>query len=144
MKVILGYLEWFRAANSITLVNSLSPQMCELVEVDVASWCGHFWLVRNELQKFVELKFKFLSFDTFDISQIFWQPRPKYIYCIFLKGLCWVFVCWILYNALCSMSLVFSEFYFVPHRAINSWHHMLCYLKNIYNHITFTASLERA
>ena len=30
------------------------------------------------------------------------------------------------------MSLVFSGFYFVPHRAINIWHHVLCYLPNIY------------
>ena len=101
--------------------------MSELVEDAVASGCGdrvgHFWLIRNELQKFVELKFEFFSFNTFDVSQIFWkqveQPRPKYS-CIFLKGLCLVFVCWILNNALCSMSWVFSGFYFVPHYAINT------------------------
>ena len=115
--------------DSTTLVNSLSPQMSELVEDAIASRCGdivgHFWLIRNELQKFVELKFEFFSFNTFDVSQIFWQrvvqPRPKYSYCIFLKGLCWVSDCWILNNALCSMSWVFSGFYFVPHCAINIW-----------------------
>ena len=41
------------------------------------------------------------------------------------------------------MSWVFSGFYFVPHCPINIWYHMLCYLRNIYNYITFTASLER-
>ena len=37
----------------------------------------------------------------------------------------------------------FLVFYCVPHCAINIWHNMLCYLPNIYNYITFTASLER-
>ena len=109
------------------------------------SWT--FLLIRNELQKFVELKFEFFSFNTFDVSQIFSQrvvqPRPKYSYCIFLQGLCWVSVCWMLNDALCSMSWVFSGFYFVPHRAINIWHHMPCFLLNIYYNITFTASLKR-
>ena len=144
-------LPYGRVGDSTTLVNSLSPQMSELVEDAVASWCGdivgHFGLIRNELQIFVELKFEFLSFNTFDVSQIFWQrvvePRPKYSYCILLKGLCWVSICWIQNNALCSMSWVFSGFYFVPHCAINIWHDMLCHLPNIYNNITFTASLER-
>ena len=58
------------------LVNSLSPRMSELVEDAVASWCGdivgYFWLIRNELQKFVELKFEFFSFNTFYVFQIFW------------------------------------------------------------------------
>ena len=138
-----------RVGDSTTLVKSLGPQMSELAEDAIASWCGdivgHFWLVRNELQKFVELKFDFLSFNTFDVSQIFWQrvvqPRPKYSYCILLKGLCWVSVCRIL--TLCSMSWMFFGFYCVPHCAINICHHMLCYLPNIYNNITFTASLER-
>ena len=111
-----------RVGDSTTLVNSLRTQMSELVEDAIASWCGdivgHFWLIRNELQKFVELKFEFFSFNTFDVSRIFWQrvakQRPKYSYCIILKGLCWVSVCWILNNALCSMSWVFSGFYFVP------------------------------
>ena len=47
--------------DSTTSVNSLSPQMSELVEDAVASLCGdivgHFRLIRNELQKFVELEF---------------------------------------------------------------------------------------
>ena len=77
---------------------------------------------------------------TFDVSQIFWQrvvqPRPKYSYCILLKGLCWVSVCWILNNALCSMPWMFSDFYCVPNCAIIIWHHLLCYLPNIYNYIT--------
>ena len=64
-----------RVGESTTLVNSLSPQMSELVEDAVASWwgdiVGHFWLIRNELQKFVLLKFEFFSFNTFVVSQIF-------------------------------------------------------------------------
>ena len=131
--------------------NSLSSQMSELVEDAIASWCddivGHFWLVRNGVEKLVEHKFEFLSFNTFDVSQIFRQrvvqPRPKYSYCILLKGLCWVSICLILNNALCSMSWMFSGFYCVPNCAINIWHHMLCYLPNIYNYVTFAASLER-
>ena len=59
-----------RVEESTTLVNSLIPQMSELVEDAVASCCGdivmHFWLIRNELQKLVELKFEFFSFNTFD------------------------------------------------------------------------------
>ena len=62
--------------------------MSELIEDAVASRCGdivgHFWLIGNECQKFVELKFEFLSFNTFDVYQIFWQrvvqPRPKCSY----------------------------------------------------------------
>ena len=155
---LLGYLEWLRrrllhdrVRDSTTVVNSLSPQMSELVEDAIASWCGdivgHFWLIRNGLEKLVELKFEFLGFNTFDVSQIFWQrvvqPMPKYSDCILLKGLCRASVCWMLNNALCSMSWMFSVFYCVPHCAINIWHHMLCYLPYIYNYITFTASLER-
>ena len=91
-----------------------------------------------------ELKFEFFSFNNLGVPQIFWQrvvqPRPKYSYCIFLKGLCWVSVRWILNNALCSMSSMFSGFYCVPNCAINIWHHMLCYLPNIYNSMKFTAS----
>ena len=101
--------------DSTTFVNSLSSQMSELVEDAVVSWCGdivgHFWLIRNELQK---AQIEVCSFDTFDVSQIFWQrvvqPRPKYSYCILLKGLCWLFVCWIPNNALCSMSWMFFGF----------------------------------
>ena len=106
------------------------------------SWCGdivgNVWLIRNELQKFVELKFEFLNFNTFDVFQIFWQrvaqPRPKYSYCIFLKGLCWVSVCWILNKALCSMTWMFSGFYFVSHFTIYIWHNMLWYFSNIYTY----------
>ena len=89
-----------RVRDSTTSVNSLSTQKSELVEDAVASWCGaiagHFFFIMNELQKFVELKFEFISFNTFDVSQIFWQrvvqTRPRYSYCILLKGLCWVSV----------------------------------------------------
>ena len=81
-----------------------------------------------------------MSLRYFD-NELLW--RPKYSYCIFLKGLCWVSVCWILNNALHSMSWAFYGFYFVPHCAINIWRHILCYLPNIYNYITFKASLER-
>ena len=69
--------------------------MSKRVEGAVASCCndiiGHFVIIRNELWKFVELKFDFFSFNTFDVFQIFWQrvvqPRPKYSYSFFLKGL---------------------------------------------------------
>ena len=40
-----------RVGDSTTLVNSLSPQMSELVEDAIASWCGyivgHFWLIEE-------------------------------------------------------------------------------------------------
>ena len=46
--------------DSTIVVNSLSPQMSELVEDAIASWCGdivgHFWLVRNGVEKLVELR----------------------------------------------------------------------------------------
>ena len=49
--------------------------MSELVEDAVASYCGdvvgHFSLIRNELQKLVELKSEFSNFNTFNVSQIF-------------------------------------------------------------------------
>ena len=64
-----------RVEDSTTVVNSLSPRMSELVEDAVVSCCGdivgHFWLVRKGVEKLVELKFEFLSFNTFDVSQIF-------------------------------------------------------------------------
>ena len=110
-----------RVGDTTTLVNSLSPQMSELVYDAIASWCDivwHFWLIRNELRKLFELKFEFFSFNTFDVSQIFWQrvvqPRPNYSYCIHLKGSCSVSVCWILNNALRSMSWMFSGFIVCP------------------------------
>ena len=152
----LSVLEWFRSSrgrvgDSTTLVNSLGPQMSELVEDAVASCCGntvgHFLLIWNELQKLVELKLKNFSFNIFNVSQIFWQTSCTtetqiQLLHFFLKGLCWVSVCWILINALFHVLGVFW-FYFVPHCSINIWHHMLCYLPDIYNYITFTASLER-
>ena len=123
--------------------------MSELFEDAVASWCGdivgHFWLIRNELQKFVEVKFEFFSFNTFDVSEIFWQrvvqPMIKYSHCIFLKGLCWVSVCWILNNALCSMSWVFWFLFCTPlcHQYLAPY--VVLSSKYIYNYITFTASL---
>ena len=95
----------------------------------------HIWLIRKELQ------FEFFSFNTFNVPQIFCQcivqTRPKYSYWIFLKELCWVSVCWIMNNALCSISLVFSGFCCVPHCAISLQlvlcldHHMICRLSQI-------------
>ena len=140
-----------RLVDSTTLVNSLSPQMSELVEDAVASWCanivGHFWLIRNEFQKFAELKFEFFSFNTFDVSDILatssvnrgpntviafsWRDCARFLFVGY----------WITHCVPCLG--VFSGFYIVPHCAINIWHHMLCYLTNIYNYITFTASLRR-
>ena len=38
-------------------------------------------MISNGVEKLVELKFEFFSFNTFDVSQIFWQrfvqPRPQ-------------------------------------------------------------------
>ena len=51
--------------------------------------------------------FKFQHFRC--LSDIL-ATRPKYSYCIFLKGLCSVSVCWILKNVLCSMACVFYRF----------------------------------
>ena len=31
---------------------------------------GHFWLIRNGVEKLVELKFEFFRFNTFDVSDI--------------------------------------------------------------------------
>ena len=64
--------------------------MTELAEDAVASGCGeivwHFWLITNGVEKLVELKFEFFSFNTFDVSQMFWQrvvqPGTKYSNCI--------------------------------------------------------------
>ena len=125
--------------------------MKQLVEDAVASCCGdlvgYFGLIRNELQKLDAQKFEFFSFITFDVSQIFWQQvvqqSPKHSYCLFLKGLCRVSVCWVLNNTLCSMSWTFSGLNFVSDCTITIWHHMLCYLPKICNYITFTAALER-
>ena len=54
-----------RVGDSTTSANSLRFQMGELVEDAVASWCGdivgHFWLIRNELQKLVKLICEFFS-----------------------------------------------------------------------------------
>ena len=67
-------------------------------------WHSWAFLAHQEWAlEFVELKFEFFSFKTFDVSQIFCQrvvkPWPKYSYSILLKGLCWVSVYWILDNA---------------------------------------------
>ena len=69
--------------------------------------------------------------------------RGPNIVIAFSLGDCSGFVRWRLTNARCYISWVFSGFYFVPHCVINIWYRMLCYLPNIYNYITFTASLER-
>ena len=123
-----------RIGDSTTSVNSLSPQMSELVEDAVAFWCGdivgQFWLIRNELQKFVELKFEFFSFNTFDVSEIFWQRvvqrGPNTVIAFSWRD------CWILNNALCSMSWMFSVFSFVPHCAINISGTICCVIFQIY------------
>ena len=114
-----------RVGDSTTVVNSLSPQMSELVKDAIAFWCGdivgHFWLVRNGVKKLVELKFEFFSFNTFDVSQIFlhelYNRGPNTVIAFSWNGLCWVSVCWILNNALWSMPWMFSGFYCVPNCA---------------------------
>ena len=88
---------------------------------DIVAWGfrGHQEWV---LGIFVLLKFDFFSFNTFHVSQIFRQrveqATPKHSYCIFLTGLCWGSVCWVLYNTLWSMSLMISGYCFVPHCTI--------------------------
>ena len=69
---------------------------------DAVTWA---FLVNQELVLEVcRAKIYFFTFYTFDVSEIFCkrvvQPRSKYSYCIFLKELCLVSVCWILNNAL--------------------------------------------
>ena len=141
-----------RVVDSTTLVNSLSPQMRLLVEDAIASCCGdiagHFWLIRNEHQKFVERKFEFFSFNAFDVSQIFWQlvvqPRPKHSYCIFLKGLCWfLFVGYLITHSVPWLGcfLVSILFPILP----SIFGNICCVIFHIYVYIyiTFNASLER-
>ena len=71
--------------------------------------------------------------------------RPKYIYCIFLKGLCWVSICWILNNALCSMSWMFWFLLCAPlcHQhlapyAVLSWRCIFIFI-NSYNFVRIDA-----
>ena len=135
---------WVR--DSTTVVNSLSPQMSELVEDAIAFWCGnivgHFcWsgmvprnLLSSNLNFSISISLRYFGNKLY--------KRSPHTVIAFSCGLCWVSGCWILNNALCSMSWMFSSFYCVPHWAINIWHHMLCYLPNIYNYRMFTASLE--
>ena len=63
-----------RVVDYTTVVNCLSPQMSELVQDAIAYRCGdivgHFWLIRNGVEKLVQLKFEFFTFNTFDVSQI--------------------------------------------------------------------------
>ena len=118
----------------------------ELVEDAVTSWCGdivgHFSLIRNELKKFVEPKFLpfWCSVLTLLMSVIFWQrvvqPRPKYSYCIFLKGLCWVSVCWILNKTHCVPCLgCFLVFILCP--VVPSIFGIICcVILQIYTHYT--------
>ena len=49
-------------------------------------------------------------------------------------GFIFVWYSILVYNALCSMSMMVSGFYFVPHCTIYFWHHVLCYLPNICNY----------
>ena len=138
-----------RVRDSTTLVNSLSPQWairgcsCFLMRWHSWAFLAHQEWAPETCQAQI-LIFQFLHFRRLsDILATSCTTEAKYSYCILLKGLCWVSVCWILNNALCSMSWMFSVFYCVSNCAINIWHHMLCYLPNIYNYITFTASQER-
>ena len=123
--------------DSTTSVNSLSPQMSELVKgcsCFLMRWHSWAFLAHQEWAP-----------ETCR-AQI-WIFQFQHFRCLsdILATSCTneVSVCWILNNALCSMTWVLSGFDFVQHCEINIWHHMLCYLPNIYNYITFTASLER-
>ena len=106
---VLGYLDtWsgFEAAKSAPWPSRGLHHFGKCLEPS-DEWAGrgcccflmrwHRWVFlahyRNELEKFAKLKFEFFCFNTFDVSQIFWQrfvqTRPKYSYCFFLKGLCY-------------------------------------------------------
>ena len=126
--------------DSTTSVNSLSPQMSELVEDAFASWCGDIVRIFShqyckDLQKFVELKFEIFSLNTFDVSQIFWQrvvqTNPNTVIAFSWRDCAgFLFVeYWITHCVPCLGC--FLVFIFVPHCAINIWHHMLCCLPNI-------------
>ena len=141
-----------RVRDSTTLVNSLSPQMSELVEDAIASWCDdiveHFWLIRNELQKLVELKFEFFSFNTFDVSQIFWQRLynrgPNTVIAFSWRDCAgFLFVGYWITHYVPSLGcfLVFIVCPIVP--SIFDTICWLCYLPNKYNYVTFRASLAR-
>ena len=89
----------------------------------------------------------------FNKSRVSWkfrqrvvQTSQKYGYFIFLEGLCWFPVCWVLHSTLCSihssMSWVGSCFYFVKFYTINSSHHLLSYFLNTNNYVTFTSLLK--
>ena len=90
--------------------NSLSPQMSELVEDAVGSWCGHivghFWLIMQEwaLKKF-RAQIWIFQFEHFrclsDILVRSCTNEAKYSYWIFLKGLCWVSGYWITHCVPC-------------------------------------------
>ena len=56
----------------------------------------------------------------------------------FLEGIVSVSVRLVLSNTVCSVSCIVSGFHFLQY----IWHHMLCYLPNIYNYIMLTSSLE--
>ena len=133
---LLGYWSGFEAAKTAPWPGWRLHHCCKVLEPS-DEWAGrgcycflmrwhswHYWLIRNVVEKLVELKFEFFSFNTFDVSQIFCQrvvqPGPKHSYCILLKGLCWVSVSWILNNALCSMSWMFSVFF-----CVKLWHQYL-------------------
>ena len=116
----------------------------ELVEDAVTSWwgdiVGHFSLIRNELKKFVEPKFLhfwcsvltlLMSVRYFD-NELYNRSPNTVIAFSWRDCAGFLFVNWILNNALCSMSWMFSGFYFVSRCTIDIWHHMLCYLTNIY------------
>ena len=139
-----------RVWDSTIFVNSLSPQMSELVEDAVASWCGDYscaflanqeWapkIYRAQIWIFHFLHFRcltnILATSCTNVAQI------QLLH--FLEGILLGF--WLLDTEERTVFYVLGVFwfYFVPHCPINIWHHMLCYVPNIYNYITFTASLE--
>ena len=63
-----------------------------------------FWAHKEWALEICRVKLEFFSFNTFDVSRIFWQrvvqPRPKHSYCMhFLEGIVLGFFC---FGILCS------------------------------------------
>ena len=101
---------------------------------DAVTWLGIFdsseMSSRNLSSSNLNFSVLTLSMSLRYFGNKLYKRGRKYSYCIFLKGLCWVSVCWILNSALRSMSWVFSglpttnlqQFYFVCKNCENTKH----------------------
>ena len=107
---------------------------------------GHFRMVRNDVEKLVELKFEFsiltLSMSLRYFGNELYNRGPNTVIAFSWRD-CAGFLFVEYWTTHCVSYLGCFLIFFVPNCAINIWHRMLCYLPNIYNYITFTAFLER-